>query len=65
MSELFENIYFVSDRLSQCIMSDDNGALVSYLKDNPRMMGALFTIVLLLSQAGGALAGNAATTAGP
>jgi hypothetical protein len=45
-------------------MSDDNSALVSYLKDNPRMMGALFTIVLLLSQAGGALATNS-TTAGP
>jgi hypothetical protein len=46
-------------------MSDDNSALVSYLTDNPRMMGALFTIVLLLSQAGSALAGNATTTAGP
>jgi hypothetical protein len=46
-------------------MSDDNSALVSYVRDNPRMMGALFTIVLLLSQAGNALANNASTTAGP
>jgi hypothetical protein len=43
-------------------MSDDNSALVSYLKDNPRMMGALFTIVLLLSQAGGVVATNSATS---
>jgi hypothetical protein len=46
-------------------MSDDNSALVSYLRENPRMMGALFTIVLLLSQAGGALAANASVTSGP
>jgi hypothetical protein len=46
-------------------MSDHDSALVSYLTDNPRMMGVLFTIVLLLSQAGSALAGNASTTVGP
>jgi hypothetical protein len=46
-------------------MSDNDSALVSYLSDNPRMMGALFTIVLLLSQAGSALAGNAGVTSGP
>ncbi|WP_192918544.1 DUF7503 family protein [Salinigranum salinum] len=46
-------------------MSDDNTALVAYLTDHPRMMGALFTIVLLLSQAGSALAGNAGVTSGP
>jgi hypothetical protein len=46
-------------------MSDDSSALVSYLKDNPRKMGALFTIVLLLSQASGALASNVSATSGP
>jgi hypothetical protein len=46
-------------------MSDHGSALVSYLTDNPRMMGVLFTIVLLLSQAGSALAANASTTVGP
>lgn len=30
--------------------------LKSFLAENPKMMGALFTLVLLLSQAGNALA---------
>ena len=30
--------------------------LKSFLAENPRMMGALFTLVLLLSQAGNAVA---------
>jgi hypothetical protein len=43
---------------------DDTSGLASYLKEHPRLMGALFTMVLLLSQAGSAAAGGGAT-AGP
>ncbi|WP_435177847.1 DUF7503 family protein [Halorussus sp. AFM4] len=39
--------------------------LTTYLKENPRMMGVLFTMLLLLTQAGNAAAGMYATTAGP
>lgn len=42
-------------------MSD---GIKSYLADNPRMIGALFTITLLLSQAGSVLAAEA-TCPGP
>jgi hypothetical protein len=43
----------------------DSGSLASYLKDNPRMMGVLFTLFVLLSQAGTAAAGNSVTVSGP
>ncbi|MFB6303281.1 MAG: hypothetical protein ABEH78_10540 [Haloferacaceae archaeon] len=47
-------------------MSEDTtSGLASYLKDHPRMMGVLFTLTLLLSQAGTAVAGNAGATSGP
>ncbi|WP_255246102.1 hypothetical protein [Halolamina sp. CBA1230] len=39
--------------------------LKSYLADNPKMMGVLFTMLLFLSQAGTAIAGNAKPVAGP
>lgn len=35
--------------------------LRTYLEENPRMIGVLFTITLLLSQAGTAAAGNCVT----
>jgi len=38
--------------------------MAQYLADNPRMAGVLFTICLLLTQAGNALAGGG-TTPGP
>lgn len=37
----------------------------AFLREHPRMIGALFTILLLLSQAGGAIAGGSTGTAGP
>lgn len=43
-------------------MSDDN--LKAYLAEHPRMIGVLFTLLLLLSQAGNAAA-SWATVAGP
>jgi hypothetical protein len=46
-------------------MSDATSELTAYLKDNPRMMGVLFTAMLLLSQAGSVAAANAVGTSGP
>jgi hypothetical protein len=40
-------------------------AIASYLREHPRMMGALFTMVLLLSQAGTVIASNNGATSGP
>ncbi|MFC6785764.1 hypothetical protein ACFQFH_07595 [Halobaculum halobium] len=45
-------------------MSEDDATMSEWLANHPRMMGALFTLVLLLSSAGNALA-NATSTAGP
>jgi hypothetical protein len=42
----------------------DAGTLASYLSDHPRMMGALFTTTLLLSQAGSAVA-HSGSVSGP
>lgn len=39
--------------------------MADYLKQNPRMTGALFTMVLVLSQATPVLAGNSTGTSGP
>lgn len=36
--------------------------LTSYLEENPRMIGAMFTMLLLLSQMGGAAAMYTRTT---
>lgn len=40
-------------------------SLKAYLADHPRMIGALFTILMLLSQAGTVAAGGATATPGP
>jgi F0F1-type ATP synthase membrane subunit c/vacuolar-type H+-ATPase subunit K len=40
-------------------------ALRQYLAENPRMIGALFTLMFLLSQASNALAGQGTTYSGP
>ncbi|MFB6138502.1 MAG: hypothetical protein ABEJ42_09250 [Halobacteriaceae archaeon] len=45
-------------------MSETN-TLAAWLSDNPRMIGVLFTMVLLLSQAGMAAAGNHIIIGGP
>jgi hypothetical protein len=39
--------------------------MADYLKQHPRMTGVLFTMLLLLSQAGTALANNAGSINGP
>lgn len=45
-------------------MSQTDTSMTEWLSEHPRMMGALFTLVLLLSQAG-SVAGSQAATAGP
>lgn len=39
--------------------------LKAYLAENPRMIGVLFTMMLLLTQAGNASAGHLAGCGGP
>jgi len=46
-------------------MSEDDSAIRSYLAEHPKMMGVLFTLTLLLTQAGSAVAASATVTAGP
>ena len=44
----------------------DTSTMASYLKNHPRMIGVLFTAMLLLSQAGTVIAAeNSGTTVGP
>lgn len=45
-------------------MSSTN-SLKAYLADHPRMIGALFTILMLLSQAGTVAAGGVQAQPGP
>jgi hypothetical protein len=44
-------------------MSDDT--LATFVAEHPKLAGALFTTMVLLSQAGTVLAGNGTGTAGP
>jgi len=40
-------------------------AIAQYLADHPRMLGGLFTVLLLLTQIGNVAAGESSTVAGP
>ncbi|GAA0200885.1 hypothetical protein ACFFQF_01380 [Haladaptatus pallidirubidus] len=42
-------------------MTESNDTLTTYLAENPRMIGVLFTICLLLTQAGNAAAAGGGT----
>lgn len=46
-------------------MSERDATMSHWLADHPRMMGALFTLVLLLSSAGSVAAASAVSTTGP
>ena len=43
----------------------ENNDIKSYLEANPRMIGVLFTMVLLLTQTGNAAAANMGVLRGP
>lgn len=42
-------------------MSDNDGELAEYVAEHPRMIGVVFTVLLLLSQAGSAAANLGST----
>ena len=46
-------------------MSQQSSELAEYLREHPRMMGVLFTMFLLLSQAGSVAAANSSVISGP
>jgi hypothetical protein len=57
------NKYIISAHPAVVVMSDST--LTTYLRENPRMTGVLFTIMLLLSQAGNAAAAAGCANPGP
>ncbi|MGQ5514701.1 DUF7503 family protein [Halococcus saccharolyticus] len=46
-------------------MSEDNTDVRSQLKNHPKALSALFGLMILLSQAGSAAAGNMGVISGP
>jgi hypothetical protein len=44
---------------------ESESSVARYLADHPRMLGGLFTILLLLTQVGSVAAGESATVPGP
>lgn len=57
--------YIINQAHLHHVMADQDSSARQYLAENPRMLGVLFTAVLLLTQAGNVLAANGGTTAGP
>ncbi len=45
--------------------SNSDSSIAAYLAQHPRMMGVLFTALMLLMQAGSAMAGQGQTLSGP
>ena len=43
----------------------NDNTFTQYLAENPKMVGVLFTLLLLLTQAGNAMGGMATTVSGP
>lgn len=46
-------------------MSENDTSVKALFADHPKLTGVLFTMLLLLTQAGSVAAGNAGCTAGP
>lgn len=46
-------------------MESNSSSMAAYLAEHPKMIGVLFTMMILLSQAGSVVAGGAGTTVGP
>lgn len=53
-----------NSRVYQIVMSNDS-TIAAYLAEHPKMTGALFTMMLLLSQAGNVVGASGMTTRGP
>ena len=45
--------------------AESDSAITEYLSDHPRMLGGLFTVLLLLTQVGNVAADESASIAGP
>ena len=45
-------------------MEEDTSEIKTFVANHPRMMGVLFTLLLLLTQIGTVAAGNGGTTVG-
>jgi hypothetical protein len=65
--QIYSKIFISVARICDTVMSeeDNTNAVAQYLADHPRMMGVLFTALLLLSQAGAVAAGNNVGINGP
>lgn len=46
-------------------MESTSSSMKAYLAEHPKMVGALFTLTILLSQAGAVAAGGGSSHAGP
>ena len=46
-------------------MESTSSSMAAYLAEHPKMVGVLFTMLLLLSQAGSVAAGQGGATVGP
>lgn len=46
-------------------MESDSSSMAAYLAEHPKMVGVLFTMMLLLSQAGTVMAGTGSGNPGP
>lgn len=55
----------MSQTQTQTSELDSESTVSEFLRDHPRFMGALFTLLLLLTQAGSTIAGQSSTVAGP
>ena len=55
----------MSQTQTQTSELDSESTVSEFLRDHPRFMGALFTLLLLLSQSGSVIAGQTSSVAGP
>ena len=46
-------------------MESTSSSMAAYLAEHPKMVGVLFTMMVLLSQAGSVVAGGQGSTVGP
>lgn len=46
-------------------MTDSDSTMASYLKEHPRLMGVLFTLLVLMTQVGNVAAANGISLSGP
>jgi hypothetical protein len=76
MSVRYRKIFNICGVLTMCMSSttatsveaadtESESAIAQYFAKHPRMLGGLFTVLLLLTQVGTVAAGTSATTAGP